>query len=119
MNGTKKMVIPNVDGVGPVTNWDASVDFITDAISVPLTTREFSIDFQDWAGVTAVLPVFTLLVSNKIDGEYKAYNADSTNADLTVADNRFTFDAISPFLYMKISYTSGASTGTFSIIALV
>lgn len=114
----KREIIPTVTttaAILPVTDWDASVNFTTDAIEFP-ETQYWALDVEGYSGMTAGTPVINILCSNKKDGEYKAYKALGTAIDITVAANRVILDDSFSPRYMKIQYVSGGSTGTFSLI---
>lgn len=110
----KKTYIPTINGVD-VTSHDAATDFTTDFIEFEESTP-WLLDVQGWAGVTAGTPLLNILVSNSQDGEYKNYSLLASSIDLTVANNRVIYDEIFSSRYMKISYVSGGSTGTFDLI---
>ena len=110
----KQTYIPKVNNVD-VTGWNAATGFTTDAIEFPESTP-WLLDVQGWAGVTAGTPLLDILISNSQDGEYKPYNLQASNIDLTVEANRVIYDEIFSSRFLKIQYTSGASTGTFSLI---
>jgi hypothetical protein len=110
----KQTYIPKVNNVD-VTGWNAATSFTTDAIEFPESVS-WLLDVQGWAGVTAGTPLLDILISNSQDGEYKAYSLLASNIDLTVSGNRVVFDEIFASRFMKIKYTSGSSTGTFSLI---
>jgi len=110
----KQTYIPKVNNVD-VTGWNAATDFTSDYIEFSESTS-WLLDVQDWASVTAGAPVLSILVSNSQDGEYKNYSLLASSIDLTVDNNRVIYDEIFSSRYMKISYTSGGSTGTFDLI---
>jgi hypothetical protein len=110
----KESYIPKVNNVN-VTTWNAATNFTTDAIEFPESVS-WLLDVQGWAAVTPGAPLLDILISNSQDGEYKAYSLLASNIDLTVSENRVVYDEIFASRYLKIKYTSGGSTGTFSLI---
>lgn len=103
-------IIPEVLGV-PVTAFDASAPFITDAFAVNL-------GFQDswhWSFVAVDNtaggnPQYTVEASND-DSNWFEYGSASTNVSLgtPLMDNKL------PWIYFRINYDGGASSGTTSM----
>ena len=114
MEKQKQKIIPQV-GVAPITDWDASVDFTSNFIEFPESTR-WSVNIQDYADMTPNAPTLTILHSNTQDGEYVPYSNIGNNVDLTIEINRVIYATNFPSRYMKLRYVSGGSTGTFSIV---
>lgn len=104
-----------VNGSEVSGNFDASVDFTSDAISFPDRNSGWSCSVDGWAGVTAGAPTLSFLASNKLDGDFNEYKTAANLLDLTSTANRNNFDDMFPFKYMKVKYVSGGSTGTFSV----
>lgn len=111
MIAQKELFIPTVDTV-PVTNFDASENFITDYIEFPNSTKDWSIQFILSTLETISSPKITLLVSNDLNGYFSPYKESSTNMLIAESFNQNVFDNIMPFRYMKISYLNNGYSGS-------
>lgn len=100
-----------------ITDWDAADDFETEAISFVGRDKTLPFSFQivDY-NITPGTPTLTMLVS--INGtDFTNYNSNTTDIDITDTDNNAFFSsAYVAFEYIKFVYTSGGSTGSFSLV---
>ena len=109
----RKVFIPTSAGSGPlIDGWDASVDFETDAISFNGVDIDWSVQFF-FEDETLGTPTATVLVSNDQFSGFSPYKTAATDIDLTSETG--AFDSVMPFRFMKVSYTSGGSTGEVSL----
>lgn len=118
MRKQKEQIIPQVttsSAIVDVTDWNAATDFTTQPIQFPEST-EWALEFTGWSGVTEGLPTATILHGNSLDGDFVPYSTSATDIDLTVDQDRMVYSRDFQARYMKISYTSGGSTGDFSLI---
>lgn len=104
--------VPTVATV-PVTAWDASVDFLSDAIAFDKNAT-FAVQIVS-NNIVGGLPKLTIFVSlNNVD--YGTFSGASTDMDMLSNDFQFNYDSVSPFTSMKIGYVSASSTGSFSLL---
>ena len=114
MQKQKQNYVVTINGV-PQTTFNAANNFTTDFIEFP-ESIPWAVMFDAWSGVTEGTTKATILCSNVQDGDFIPYSADATDIDLTVDASRIVYDGIFSPRYMKISYTSGGSTGTFDLV---
>jgi hypothetical protein len=115
MERRKTNLVVTINGV-PTETFDAAIDFTTDPIEFP-ESIPWAVQFDNWAGVTEEgTPKATILCSNSQFGDYLEYDAESTNVDLTDSASRILYDSIFAPRYMKISYVSGDSEGSFNLV---
>lgn len=114
MEKQKRKFIPSVDYT-KVIDYDATSDFITDAIEFPESTR-WSLNVQDYANLTPGTPTITILHSNDEFGEFVPYDDLAIDVDITLPQDRSIYDDIFPSRFMKVQFKSGSSTGTISLV---
>lgn len=96
----------------PVTTWNAATGFTSDAIEFT-SSRPWAIQVTNY-NITPGTPVLTIEVS--VDGvTYNDYKPQAVDIDITTEINRVIFDDSMPFKYLRVVYTSGGSTGDFSL----
>ena len=113
MQKQKKILVPRINGV-EISNWDASVSFVTDAIDFPESTP--------WAAqvidvdVAGGSPQWSVLCSTTLSGNFVPYDESSSDLVITQVGNRMVYDSIFAPRYMKISYNPMGATGTFNVL---
>lgn len=118
MIAQKELFIPTVNTV-QVSDFDASVNFTTDYIEFPNSTKDWSVQFFFSNPEAATTSEVSILVSNSFDSEYfPSYlpYKPSVNQMVMDSENWLVFDNIMPFRYMKIAYTANDNSGTMSIV---
>jgi len=115
MSAQKEEIALKIQGTGvPVTNHDASVDFLTE-IQELTVDHLFSMQVHAYA-IVGGAPKLTLLVSNtNVAADFVPFNADFKDIDISILDNRIKSSKDLPFRFIRWQYVAAAATGSFSM----
>jgi len=108
---TEFIKVSNVD----VQNWNAATSFTSDPIEFPESIAWALVLGDDSITHGGTPAQITIEASIANDSDWQEYKSGSTNVDISVSSNKCVLDDTFPPRFLRVVYTPGTATGTFTL----